>query len=53
MGCDHVVYTTEGVIKCTHCGVQITVPFPVQVDGFCMITTEFVEVHQNCKEQIK
>lgn len=51
MGCDHVVFTTEGIIKCIHCGEQITVPFPVPVDDFCTITTEFIEHHKNCKEQ--
>ena len=51
MGCDHVVFTTEGIIKCRHCGQAVAVPFPIAVDDFSKIITDFIGVHKNCKEQ--
>jgi hypothetical protein len=48
---DHVVFTTEGVMKCERCGETLSVEFPIGVGSFESIAKAFIEVHKNCKEQ--
>jgi hypothetical protein len=50
MGCDHVVYTAEGWIICQRCGVEALVPFPLAVEDFVKMTTDFISNHSTCKE---
>lgn len=51
MGCDHVVFTTDGVMRCEKCRGTVTVGFPISIKDFEAISRAFIKNHKNCKEQ--
>ena len=47
---EHIVATTEGVLRCEHCGKEQEIKFPLLVDAFCSLSDKFISEHRFCKE---